>query len=348
VVVEREFARLLKTPARHRPVGEFARVQSPRDYEMLSWILWYGEKLGRGQFLLTQMAHEIAGHANLLLGSTHIDWKDRGQRYALLRAVEVLVGAGALARYDGEIERWAQSREGDVLYEFSDLALRIHVSLPDEVYRALAEDGGGFPEAEAEAAGGSAPDVSDEERVFRALLLQPALYRFEDPAAFAVLASADRRRRIADDLAEHLGWELEVTPNYAAVVRTSPARQRRTFPRRGTSNQVALLMAGRIRELVEAGELAATDDDRVPVSRVRLESVLRDIREMHGTNWSVSYRNRAFADQFDEAVSTMREWGLVEGPDAEDRFAVLPLAGRFRAVYTNREDALAPGEQDEG
>lgn len=342
VVVERDFARLLKTPARHRPSGEFAKIQGPRDYEMMMWVLWYGEKLGFGQFLLTQLAEEIAAHANLVVGSGHIDWRERAQRYALLRAVDVLIDVGALVRYDGEIERWASQREGDVLYELTDLALRIYTALPDHVFDALVE------EQDASVLEAEPPsDVSDEERLYRTLLLQPALYRFDDPSAFALLVSRDRRRRVAADLVEHLGWELELTPNYVAVVRLSAARLRRTFPRRGTTNHVALLMAGRIRQLLKRGRLQPSEDDRVALSRAQLESELLTVRKKYGDNWSLAFRDRPFTEQFADMLSSMREWGLLEGPDAHDRFSVLPLAGRFQAIYTKREDALAGRDDGE-
>lgn len=342
VVVERDFARLLKVPARHRPSGEFAKIQAPRDYEMMMWVLWFGEKLGLGPFLLTQLADEIAAHVNVTVGTGHIDWKERSQRYALLRAVDILIDVGALVRYDGEIERWASRREGDVLYEFTDLALRIYTALPDHVFDALVDEGdASVLEAKRPSA------VSDEERLYRTLLLQPALYRFDDPDAFALLASRDRRRRIAEDLAEHLGWQLETTPAYLAVVRPTAARLRRTFPRRGTTNHVALLMAGRIRERVEAGAVQPWDDDRVALSRAQLESDLLAVRESYGSNWSVALGERPFAEQFAETLSSMREWGLLEGPDSHDRFSVLPLAGRFQAIYTKREDALSAREDEE-
>lgn len=134
MVVTRHLARLVKEPALHTPGHGFSWVQAPSDYELFAWLLWYAEGIGDDRpFLLTEMVEEVADHAA-------VDFNRWDERLSLARALGGLQEIGALDRLDGDVESWVQNRQGEGLYEFTDLALRLVWHLQPEVVEAL---GGG-------------------------------------------------------------------------------------------------------------------------------------------------------------------------------------------------------------
>src|SRR5207253_416513 len=90
-------------------------------------------------------------------------------------------------------------------------------------------------------------------RAWRALLLGPALFRFDDPAAFsAITAHADE---VANELLETFGWLLDIRRDYACIIRASgtsggPVTGLTLF---GASDHIAMLLCGAIRSAVESG-----------------------------------------------------------------------------------------------
>jgi hypothetical protein len=329
VVIERDFARLAKVPATHREAGEFLRLQDPLDYELLVWILWYGEKSTEPIFLLSDLIDEIAAQGNLDREGEPIDWTQRRHRFSFVRAMETLIDLGAIRRHDGDVHAWADTNEGNVLYGFTDLAQRLE----------LATWEAGMEGEEAETA--------PEKRLYRHLLLSPLLHRTHDPEAFALLERREIQRQVKADLETQFGWDLQIGEHHAAVLRPERSVNRRTFPRPDAESQIALLLCGRIREHLEAGELDTPVQDRIRLSRTRLEQILMELREEHERNWPKKVRRPSLEELLQQVCSAMREWGLLEGPDRDGQFYMTPLAAKWSAVYTNRDDALTTNE-DEG
>jgi uncharacterized protein (TIGR02678 family) len=338
LVVSRDFARLVKTPALHNPGGDFRRAQSPLDYELIAWVLWYGERAAGGQFILSDLLAEVQAQANLSGGAGHVDWSIYAHRRAFHHAMTTLEEMGVIARNDGDLRGWLDSGGGDVLYEFTDLSLHLYVDLPDGIYDELVVSGDATG-----LAGPQARPAPPEQRLYRTLLLEPALYAMDDPEAYALATSRDRRETLEHDLAETFGWDLEVTDAYIAVLRPAETRAGRTFPAPSSIVHVALLFCGCVREQLEMGLVEADHHDRVHLSEARIEQILLGVREEHEGNWSVSFARRSLADLAAETIASMREWGFLEGPDGDGRYALLPLAARFRGIYTEDGEGLDKG-----
>lgn len=341
VVLTRDLVRAVKTPARPAPGLGFRWAQEPLDYELFTWILWYAEQVEGDQFLLSALVREIEAQANALLGEGHLDWNRYEQRQSLRRAVAGLEELGALRRVDDGLEGWVQRGAGEGLYEFTPLVPHLYVHLPPDLFTRLAV----LADAAAleEPAAISAPP---EQRLYRTLLLSPALYRADDPEAFALLLPRDRRRTIVRDLHEHLGWDLEVTESYACLLRpsASEASESFLFPFRGALCHVILLLLARVQEMVAAGACHRDACDRVRLPLSALTRELVDLRSRWGEHWG-STLGKLSAPALAEAVlGALRDWDLLAGPDADGQVLVLPLAARFRGVY--RDDGLTAEGDD--
>jgi uncharacterized protein (TIGR02678 family) len=344
VVQNLDLIRLVKTPARLYPGMGFGWAQEPLDYELFTWVLWYAEKIPDVQFVLSELVREIEAQANSSIRQGHIDWNQYGHRQALRRALMGLEELGAIRRVDRDADEWVYRGVGEALYEFTSLVPHLYINLPAHLHTRLAvlEDPSALQDEAA--TGGSIPA---EQRLYRTLLMQPALYRADDPEAFAILQSRDRRRNVVRDLSDHFGWDLEVTESYACLLRpsASEASEAYLFPFRGAVCHVILLLMARLQELVSAGRVAYDPYDRLllPVAQLRHEIV--ELKARWGENWGTTLAKLPTSALVEEVLEVMRTWGLLQGPDQDDQVFVLPLGARFRGVY--REEGL-DAEGDDG
>ena len=330
LVSTRDFVRLIKTPAGGRAGIPFRGLQTPLDYELLTWILWFGERHGEPQFLLSSLLAEVQAQANSVSGPGHVDWDVRAHRASLSRAMASLEDLRLLLHYpDSDIREWVETTTGNVLYEFTSLQPYLQVNYVSAGDCSPAET-----------------SVSAEQRLYRGLLLAPALYPEDDPGAFALLRDTELRLRVADDLAETFGWELDVTRSYASLVRSEVTRPARLFPSESSINHVVLLLCGVVRDGLATGDIVVSMDDRVVLSSTRIEELVRHVRLQHGANWSARLADRSLAGIVDETLGAMRGWGMIEGPDADDSYTILPLAARFRGIYSADGNGLDKGEDE--
>lgn len=341
VVQTLDLVRLVKTPAHLAPGMGFNWAQESLDYELFTWVLWYAEKIQDVQFVLSDMVRELEAQATAAIGPGHLDWNQYGHRQALRRALGGLEELGAVRRVDRDLDEWVHRGVGEALYEFTTLVPHLYINLPASLHTRLAVQWDSAALSEPLMAG------TDEQRLYRTLLLQPALYRAADPAAFALLQSRDRRRNVIRDLSDHLGWDMEVTESYACLLRSSAsdASESNLFPFRGAICHVILLLMGRLQELTAAGDLAVDPYDRISLFEAELRREIVDLKSRWGENWGTTLGKLAPKPLAEQVLGLMRTWGLLEGPDRDDRVLVYPLAARFRGTY--RDEGLA-AEGDEG
>lgn len=344
LIATRELVRLEKQPAQLSSGHGFRWAKSALDYELLVWCLWFAEGSGEEQFLLTQLIEEIEARAAELLGPGHLNWDDYTHRLALNRALGGLEELGALRRIDRDADDWVLTRSGDALYEFTPLARYLNGRWPAAI---LGDWGGAARPPDLERLHRREPlpgPATPEQRLYRTLLLEPALYRFADPEAFELLARRERRERIGTDLADHTGWDLEVTESYACLLRpsASSASEQNLFPFRGALCHVLLLLSGYAREQVATGALAADAFDCVHLSSARLVSLLTELRERHGESWSRAVAELGASSLAEVVISALHDWSLLDGPDADGQMRLLPLAAPFRGAYrAQTEEGIA-------
>lgn len=341
-ILTREMVRTVRTPSVVHMGQGFEWVSDRLDYELFVWILWYAESTATDQFVFSELVKEVEHRTAELQGEGHFTWDRLEHRRALKRAAEALEVLGAIREVDGSVSDYAESRGEDALYEYTVVARHLHLTFPDELHEALVSG------AAADVLAEPVRDASDDEqRLYRALLLSPALHAHQDPEAFEVLRSRDRRERVAADIREALGWDLEVTRGYAALLR--PARDafgRSTFPTRSAETHVILLLCGRLRELVAEGALVPDELDRIVVTRAWLTTQTVALQREFGDNWGRTIARVPLDELVERLVSLLCGWGLMERTDTDDELRILPLAARWEATYAGGDEGL--GGDDDG
>lgn len=330
--------RLVKTPARpaeadglvdqRDSAGRERPLREPRDYEMLCWILWYAEESQDGQFLLSQLTERVESAANGI-GETRVNWDLREQRMSLGRALHTLIAMGALEQRDGDEREWITNRAGETLFEFTELARMFQPYVPESLEPTLNAS------ATVRSLGAALrAELVPEARVYRHLLLSTAFHTHEDPTAWELIRDQEKRKEIADVIHDAFGWGLEVTPTYAAVIRSaeSPRTARNRFPHGRTASDIALLLCGEVQDNTSSRDRDAHDRVRIPGAT--LLRMFADLSDRYGRNWG-DLGTKGPAALASEVLPVMRQASMIEGPDADDYYYVLALAARFRGEYVS-------------
>ena len=328
-----EFARLVKTPARPEASHGLGWARGRTDYALLAWVLWYGAHTAGRKFTVSQIAEEIK------LRSAEgddgaLDWVSREQRLAARRVFRGLEEMGVLRLEDGSVDEWAdENGKRDALYSWGAAAWRLHVDIPaDELERRA--------EGRAPSASPAPPDGTDEIRLYRTLLLNPALFRRDDPAAFRLLDEPERRARVERDLRYLTSWELEVTREYARVLRPARSDDAVQTPIPVTSGlaHAVLCFCALLRERQQAGRLVSTGDERFVIDESRIWQDVDELQKRFGANWGKTLREQKVSALAEDVVAEMKAWGLMRETGEPGQYLVLPTAARLAAHYAGEAE----------
>ncbi len=334
--------RLVRHLSSTTPGYLYERLKEPKDFSCLTWILWYAENrqlTGRGneqQFLLSQLAEQIQEQAiQELDGEAQFDFRRPADRYSIQRALQYLEDIGGLQLVDGQTKEWIeQTGNADVLYEFTDavrsLVAALNPQMVNIVASYLSDPATTLQPALLPTSAGTPVLI----RIWRTLLLGPALFRFDDPAAFReLLTHADA---IAHELLETFGWLLDIQRDYACIVRASGTSTGpiATLTPYGTNDQIALLLCQAIRNQVETGAWSAPDHyGCLHILVEDMTELFYSVRERYGENWGNDARSKSSRSLLNDVYKKMRQVGLLRGPDATGNILILPTAARYAATY---------------
>jgi uncharacterized protein (TIGR02678 family) len=336
--------RLIRNPGATTPGYLYDRLKEPGDFACLTWILWYAESRqlsGRGndqQFLLSQLAEQIQEQsASGPASERKFDFRKPTDRYSIQRALQYLEDLGGLQLVDGQTREWVeQTGSADALYEFTDVARSLIVALNPQLVTMVADQlkDNSTTLQPAIFLNPAGTTISPLVRAWRALLLGPALFRFDDPPAFAeLLAHADA---MANELLDTFGWLLDIHRDYACIVRASgttsgPVTSLTPY---GTNDQIAVFLCKAIRVQVESGAWPSPDTyGCLHITTEDMSELFYSVRERYGENWGSEARSRSSRSLLNDVYRKMRQAGLVRGPDDAGNMLVLPTAARYTATY---------------
>lgn len=347
------FYRLERHPYTSSPVFHDERLKRPRDFVCLTWLLWFAEKRhlaggGRNQqFLLSQLADELQKQS-AIVSENGLDFRNQQDRYSISRVLDYLTDLGALRTLEGEVRKWIEDTEqadNEVLYEFTPIAHSLVEALNErrvkeittllERGRYLLPPGTLTPLAE------TIPPLF---RAWRALLLGPALFRYDDPHAFAALTA--QAEQVNSELAETFGWLLELNNDYACIVRggglSIGAGPGLTL--NSAYDQMLLLLCTAFRQQVEQNIWNADAYGCLSVTHWDIIPLFSELRQRFGSYWGATVQSIKATDLLAEIYQRMRLLGLLRGPDMDGRVLILPTAARYNVSYTQEppEERMKP------
>lgn len=339
--------RLIRHLSSATPGYLYERLKEPHDFACLTWILWFAENrqlTGRGndqQFLLSQLAEQIQEQATTgEAGETAtFDFRKPSDRYSIQRALQSLEDMGGLQLVDGQTREWVeQTADADVLYEFTDVTRSLVAALDPQRVMLFARQLANNASPLRPTLLSDALNTPALVRAWRAILLGPALFRFDDADAFAALEQ--HAESVAHELLENFGWLLDIQRDYACIVRasgmaTGPITALTPF---GTNDQISLLLCNAIREQIASGAWSPADSyGCLHVTTEDMASLLFAVRERYGDNWGTEARNKSSRSLLNDVYRKMRQAGLLRGPDEHGNVLILPTAARYSATYDKPE-----------
>ncbi len=341
--------RLIRTLSATTPGYLYERLKEPNDFACLTWILWFAENrqlTGRGndqQFLLSQLAQQIQEQSTSGETAT-FDFRKPSDRYSIQRALQTLEDLGGLQLVDGQTREWVeQAQDADALYEFTDVTRSLVAALDPQKVARLTErftDGSASLRPTLLADALNTPNLV---RGWRALLLGPALFRFDDPNAFSEVVH--HAESIAYELLENFGWLLDIQRDYACIVRasgmtTGPITSLTPF---GTNDQIALLLCKAMRDNVESGSWATPDSyGCLHLTTEDMTALFYVVRDRYSDNWGTEARSKSSRSLLNDVYKKMRQAGLLRGPDEQGNVLILPTAARYTATYDKAEQENTP------
>jgi len=341
--------RLVRQLSAVTPGYLYDRLKEPGDFACLTWILWYAETRqlsGRGndqQFLLSQLAEQLQ-EQSLAAGDEEaaFDFRRQADRYSIQRALLYLEELGGLRLVDGQTRQWVEQASGaDVLYEFTEVIRSLVSAFNPQLLAVVANRLNNCEKEQAlqptllqEGESLYAAHIRPLSRAWRALLLGPALFRFDDPEAFAELVI--HAEAVANELLETFGWQLDIKRDYACVTRASgmssgPVTSLTPF---GASDQIAMLLCTVMREQVQAGAWPAPDSyGCLHTTTQDMNALFYTLRERYGDNWGSEARTRSVRSLLNDVYKKMRQVGLLRGPDSKGNILILPTSARYSVSY---------------
>lgn len=321
------------------------KLKRARDFVCLTWLLWFAEKRhlaggGRNQqFLLSQLADELQLQSQEVAGGPALDFRAQQDRYSMWRALDYLTRLGGLQALEGEVKKWAEDaaqQESEVLYEFTPVAHALIEALNEERVAVLAEQ---LNEQNAQllppgTLSPFAQRISASTRAWRALLLGPALFRYDDPAAFAVLR--EQAEQVGDELASSFGWLLELNDDYACVVRGDSLSSGAgpSLTPNGAYDQMILLLCTALRRQVEQGAWSPDSYGCLHISHWDTASLFSELRQRYGSYWGATVKESKATELLEEIYQRMRLLGLLRGPAMDGHLLILPTAARYSVSYS--------------
>jgi uncharacterized protein (TIGR02678 family) len=332
------------------PVFVDDKLKEARDFACLAWILWFAEKrylAGGGkhqQFLLSQLTEEIQLQTQAI-DKRGLDIRNVQDRYSMRRSLEYLSDLGCLQVLEGEIKKWSDrndQEQQEVLYEFTPLAHSLVEALNEkrvaELYRTQQKDPWPGPPQNLSS---QAHDIPPLVRVWRSLLLGPALLRYDDAEAF--LALTKHSEQVNEELAAMFGWSLELNRDYACIVRGGGVSigSGAAINFNGAIDHILLLLCGKFRAQVQEQQWIPDSYGCISVTQWQILPLFNDLRQSYGTYWGATVQNTNAEKLLEEVYLRMRQTGLLRGPNAQGNILILPTAARYNVSYMALSDTDA-------
>ncbi len=330
LLLNRQFAKLEKSPGRAQTWMGFENFSEPRDYALFTYCLWYLEgKNEMDQFLLTDMVEEIREY--LAGQDVFLDWTLYAHRLSMARALKQLKALGALTAVDGDESDWARTgHEHNVLYESSHLTRYVLRRFPRDLttYGSLAAfEDGAYPDT---------PEGQLKKRrhhVYRRLLQEPVVYdrQWSEEERYYVRT---QRHTILENLANFAGLEGQRYREGLLFYYPEASGEMYLFPTGRGVSDIVLLLAGELRRMHARGEggIHIEEDGRVGLTTAELEGLLLRLKEKHKLLWSLQHRQARSSELAAEVLAHLEEWGLA-GREDDGQVWIYAALGRWNGDY---------------
>ncbi len=327
LIFNSKLIKLEKIPAKAESfmgINEFKEIM---DYCILCSLLMILEDEEDGkQFLLSSLTDRIKIYIKEYI---EIDWLNYSHRQSLVRAFKYAESIGLIRKNDGDINKYNNSVEIDVLYEKTGFSRYFAVDFQRDI-----SDYTSYKDFEIEKIEDINMDKGEQRinRIYRNLLTTPAVYWEESKDADSIYIR-NQRPALESNLKKCILGNLHIHKNSAFLGFDDEDLLGEIHPkRRGTLSDIVLLICGELRKKIINQELKREIKDFIEISKENMLVIIDESKSRYGINWSKEYREMKLEKLYENIVEYMEEWKFIEGV-SEDKLIVCPAVGKIIGRY---------------
>lgn len=326
VIENASLIKLEKIPVLAEPAMGIREFSTKEEYAFLCLVLMFLEDRDIGEpFILSQFTEYVV--ANLPGGG--VDWTHYRSRQQLVRVLRFATAQGMLRVRDGNEDNFVQSEVGEVLYENTGVSRYFMRHFPRDIMNySRPED---FAQSDWVAMD-EERGIARRHRVYRRLLFSMGILQSEGMTE-DVDYLKNYGRRLKDELEKIFDGELHVHRGNAFFMQGESCHIGETLPNDTGLSDVLLLVCAEIREQVRQEIWLPEKDDRIQVTLVEFEQLLRKIRREQGAGFMKSLRDLTDGEFVRRVETEMTLWRLLAIDEAQQLVMILPMAGKIIGRY---------------
>lgn len=326
VIENASLIKLEKIPVLAEPAMGIREFSTKEEYAFLCLLLMFLEDRDIGEpFILSQFTEYVV--ANLPGGG--VDWTHYRSRQQLVRVLRFATAQGMLHVRDGNEDNFVQSEVGEVLYENTGVSRYFMRHFPRDIMNySRPED---FAQSDWVAMD-EERGIARRHRVYRRLLFSMGILQSEGMTE-DVDYLKNYGRRLKDELEKIFDGELHVHRGNAFFMQGESCHIGETLPNDTGLSDVLLLVCAEIREQVRQEIWLPEKDDRIQVTLVEFEQLLRKIRREQGAGFMKSLRDLTDGEFVRRVETEMTLWRLLAIDEAQQLVMILPMAGKIIGRY---------------
>ena len=326
VIENASLIKLEKIPVLAEPAMGIREFSTKEEYAFLCLLLMFLEDRDIGEpFILSQFTEYVV--ANLPGGG--VDWTYYRSRQQLVRVLRFATAQGLLRVRDGNEDNFVQSEVGEVLYENTGVSRYFMRHFPRDIMNySRPED---FAQSDWVAMD-EERGIARRHRVYRRLLFSMGILQSEGMTE-DVDYLKNYGRRLKDELEKIFDGELHVHRGNAFFMQGESCHIGETLPNDTGLSDVLLLVCAEIREQVRQEIWLPEKDDRIQVTLVEFEQLLRKILREQGAGFMKSLRDLTDGEFVRRVETEMTLWRLLAIDEAQQLVMILPMAGKIIGRY---------------
>lgn len=327
-----------KIPAKAEIFMGINEFQDKMDYCILCGLLMFLEDREDGeQFLLKEMTDRIEFYLKDFL---EIDWTKFTHRKSLIRVFEYAEGIRLIDKTEGNIKKYGEDEEIEVLYEKTGLSRYFSVNFEKDISKYVS-----YKDFEIEKNENIDINRGDfrTNRVYRKLLTTPAIYWSETNDQDRIYIK-NQKPVIEKGLENFFNGKLHIHKNGAFLIFDNKDKIGEIHPKGTMLAELVLLVCNEVRKKVVNKEVKKELNDIVYISKKEMEELIEECKNRYGINWSKEYREMKTEKIFDNIMEYMKNWMLAEAEGEE--IVVYPAVGKITGAYSKRLKSVK-GEKDE-
>lgn len=326
VIENASLIKLEKIPVLAEPAMGIREFSTKEEYAFLCLLLMFLEDRDIGEpFILSQFTEYVV--ANLPGGG--VDWTHYRSRQQLVRVLRFATAQGMLRVRDGNEDNFVQSEVGEVLYENTGVSRYFMRHFPRDIMNySRPED---FAQSDWVAMD-EERGIARRHRVYRRLLFSMGILQSEGMTE-DVDYLKNYGRRLKDELEKIFDGELHIHRGNAFFMQGESCHIGETLPNDTGLSDVLLLVCAEIREQVRQEIWLPEKDDRIQVTLVEFEQLLRKIRREQGAGFMKSLRDLTDGEFVRRVETKMTLWRLLAIDEAQQLVMILPMAGKIIGRY---------------